>query len=286
MDKSFIELLKTVGNQIDHTELNAAIKADNFGGEFALSEDGLISAKEQVGKLLSMESAINNPTVIERINKDSYPKHMKTIMTKFEDKLKPVMDKLGIDYADTEFISDKIGDIEEKLSTALASGDNKDVINSLNEELRVARELPSKLEEEFNIKIQEKDREYEAKELYKTFLIKASERQWGDAYSIPGLKEDALKGMYNRLSAKAHLKLSEDGSIQLFQKDMPDKELYNGNKLETFQSLLEPELEPYLKKSTPENVRTEQVGGKPPKALNAQEARNLKEQEAQKRMYA
>jgi hypothetical protein len=287
VDKSFIELLKTVGNQIDHAELNAAIKADNFEGEFALSEDGLASAKDQVGKLLTLEAAVNNSTVIEKINKESYPKHMKTALTKVEDQLRPIMDKLGIDLEGAEFISDKIGDIEDKLSEAMASGDKKEVIEKLNEELRLAREVPTKLEQEFNTKIQEKEESYRVEKLRDKFILKANEFIWADAYADKDLKRALLNQKWDKINAKAHLTLSDEGDIRLMQKDMPEKELYDGNnKLMTFQSLLEPELEPYLKKSSPEKVTTTVSPKADTKVLNPQEARNLKEQNAQREMYA
>ena len=125
MDNSFIELIKVVGNQIDNDELNKAIKEDKFEGEFALSEDGLTLAKKQVSELLTIDSAVANPLVIEKINKDSYPKHMKTALSKVELPLKELMDNLGVDYSDAEFISDKIGDLKEKIAEAASKGDSK-----------------------------------------------------------------------------------------------------------------------------------------------------------------
>lgn len=254
MDNSFIELLKSVGNQINHTELNAAINADNFDGEFALSEDGLTSAKTQVSKLFTLESAINNQEVIERISKDLYPKHMKSSLSKVEGKLKPLYDKLGIDYSEAEFLSDKIGDLEEKITQSASKGDNKEVIETLNKELRDAKAALDTKDEEFNLKIQERDSSYLAERLKDKFTLSANQYKWADAYSDTDLKKAILNQKWDKLNAKAHLKLSDDGNILLMQKDFPDKELYNGNKLETFQSLLEPELEPYLQKSDPKKV--------------------------------
>lgn len=258
MDKSFIELLKSVGNQIDHTELNAAIKADNFEGEFALSDDGLASAKTQVANLFSLESAVNNPVIIERINKESYPKHMKSALSKVEDKLKPLYEKLGIDTTGAEYLSDLIGDIESKITESASTGGNKEVIEALNKELREAKESLDLKDEEFNTKIQERDASYLADKLKGVFMLEANKRTWADIYSEPGLKELILEKQWNSINAKAHLTLSPSGEIIPMQKDFPDKELYNGNKLETFQSLLEPEQENYLKKSdTKKPVKTE-----------------------------
>lgn len=285
MDKSYIELLKTVGNQIDNAELNEAIKNNNFDN--ALSEEGLASAKEQVGKLLTLESAVNNPEVIEKINKDSYPKHMKTALTKVETQLKPVMEMLGVDLNGAEFVSDKIGDLEQKISEAIASGDKKEVIEKLNEELRQAREVPNNLQAEFEQKLKEQEDAFRTEKLRDKFILKANEFQWAEAYADKDLKRALLKEKWEKINAKAHLTLSEDGDIRLMQKDMPDKELYDGNKVMTFQSLLEPELAPYLKKSNPPATETTtQVDAKPDKKLSAREQRNLAELAAQKKMYA
>jgi len=254
VDKSFIELIKIVGNQINNDELNKAIKEDKFDGEFALSEDGLNLAKKQVSELLTIDSAVANPAVIERVNKDSYPKHMKTALSKVEEQLKPIMNKLGIDLEGAEFVSDKIGDIEAKLSEALSSGDSKGVIDSLNKELREAKEMLDGREQEIESKINEVRSEYAAKELYNTYKLKANDYQWAEVYSDSDLKEAILKQKWEKLTAKAHLKLN-NGEIVPMQKDMPDKELYEGNKIMTFQSLLEPEIQGFLKKSDPQGVK-------------------------------
>ena len=62
-------------------------------------------------------------------------------------------------------------------------------------------------------------------------MLKANGYTWADNYSDPELKEALLEKKWNKLNAKAHFKLDGD-DIGVFQKDMPDKELYNGNKLE------------------------------------------------------
>ena len=73
----------------------------------------------------------------------------------------------------------------------------------------------------------------------------------------------------------------DNGEIRLMQKDMPDKELYNGNKIATFQSLLEPEIEPYLKKSSPEKVNKSEP--KPSEAREEMSAKKIAMIEQRKR---
>ena len=179
---------------------------------------------------------------------------MKSALSKVEEKLKPIYDKVGIDYSSAEYLSDLIGEIETKINESASKGDNKQVIETLNKELREAKEALDNKDEEFNNKIQERDAGYLAERIKDKFTLKANQYTWADTYSDPDLKKAILGQKWDKLNAKAHLKLSEEGEILLMQKDMPDKELYNGNKIETFQSLLEPELEPYLKKSDPKKV--------------------------------
>jgi hypothetical protein len=252
--ESIKQILGVLNNQIDSVELNAAIKADNFEGEFAISEDGLTAIIAQTQDLLSIESAVANPVVIERINKESYPKHMKSALSKVEEKLKPIYDKVGVDYSSAEYLSDLIGEIEAKIDESASKGDNKGVIESLNKELREAKEALDNKDAEFNTRITEREQAYLDERIKDKFMLKANEYKWADIYSIPKLKKDILTGTWETIKAKAHLKLSNDGEILVMQKDMPDKELYNGNKIETFQSLLEPELQDYLMKSDPKKV--------------------------------
>lgn len=254
MDKAVKKILETLSNQIDSNELAAAIKAENFEGEYAISEDGLEAIVNQTKELLTIESAIANPVVVEKINKENYPKHMKTALSKVEEKLKPLMDKVGVDYSNAEFISDAIGELETKLEQSISNGDSQTLIDSQKNDIAKLHEALALKEEEAENRVKALQDEYTQKELYNTYLRKANSYKWADVYEDPDLKEAILTKKWEKLQAKAHLKLSDSGDIQLFQKDMPEKELYEGNKIATFQSLLEPELESYLKKSAPDKV--------------------------------
>lgn len=258
MDK-WKPLLIALSNQIASDELSKAVKEDKFDGEFAPSEEGLADAIKQSKELLTVDAAVNNPEIIDRVKKDVYPVHMKTILSKFEDKLKPIYDKTGIDYSDAEFLSDKIGDLETALETALTKGDSKDVIDSLKNDLRTAHEqleaAAAKSEEE----IQAVREEYKQKELYNAYVRNATSKQWASHFTDPDLQDAVLRKKWDKLTATAHLELDDTGNIKVMQKDMPEKELYNGNKVVTFQSLLEPELESYWKKSSPEKVNKSEV---------------------------
>ena len=278
MDKSIKTILETLNNQIDSNELTTALKADKFEGEYALSEDGITSIIDQTKGLLSVESAINNADIIEKISKDLYPKHMKSALSKVEENLKPVLDKLGIDYSSLEFVSDAIKDIGPKLGE-LTSGDKQDLIDSLNEDLRLSKEALTTPEETFEDQLKKRDNDILKDKLRAIYKSKATEKQWADAYNIPDVKDAILNQVWSKINAKAFLKLTDNGEIVPMQKEFNDKELYDGNKVATFQSLLEPELDAYLKKSEPVKPAEPNGGGK---QLSEKELQGIAEFERRK----
>lgn len=279
MNKDITSILEALSNQIDSNELATALKADSFEGEYALSEDGIESILTQTKGLLSVKAAVDNADVIEKISKDLYPKHMKSALFKVEEKIKPILDKLGIDYSSREFVTDAIQDIEPKISELSSAGDNKELIISLNEDIRKGKTINENLVLEHKDNLQKRDDGILADKIRQIYTSKATEKQWADAYSMPDVKTAILGQVWSKINAKAHLKLSESNEIIPMQKEFPDKELYDGNKVQTFQSLLEPEFEPYLKKSAPENVNT--TGVKTDKKYSEKEVARMAEHKRQ-----
>ena len=284
VDKSIKTILEALNNQIDSKELAAALKADNFEGEYALTEDGITSILSQTKGLLSLDSAVNNQEVIERVGKDLYPTHHKSALSKVEVKLKPIYDKLGIDYSQKEFLSDAIEDIEGKISELSSGGDNKELIQSLNNDIRAAKEALTVQKEQSEKDLKQRDDDILADKIYQKYKSKATEKQWAEAYSDPDIREAILNQKWNKINAKAHLKLLESGEVVPMQKEFPDKELYleGNNKPITFQSLLEPEFDAYLKKSSPEKVITSGTVKPDGSELTEPEKERLREHKRQK----
>ena len=134
MDK-WKKVLIALNDQISSKELEAAVKADNFGSEFEPSEDGVAAIIAQTKGLFSVDSAVNNPEIIEKISKDLYPKHMKSALSKVETGLKPMLDKLGIDPSKYEYLSDSIGDLSEAIDKQVSEGGDVKLIESLKKDL-------------------------------------------------------------------------------------------------------------------------------------------------------
>jgi hypothetical protein len=291
VDNNIKKILETLSNQIDSNELTAAVKADNFEGEFAISDDGLSSILSQTKDLLTVDSAVANPIVVKKVNEESYPKHMKTALLKVEAPLKAIYEKLGIEVSSDEFVSDKISEIKDKIEAieqSSAKGENKEVIDALNKELREARESLENKDSEFEQKLREKEEAFVQKSIRAKFDLKANQYNWADIYSDPDLKRALIEQKWNKINAKAHLKLDENGEILPMQKDMPEKELYleGGNQVANLQTMLDQEFVNYTKKSAPEKVNKSPEQKTQGKDLSPQEQANLNEFNAQKRKFA
>ena len=260
MDK-WKEILIQLNDLVESKELKAAVKAGNFSGEFEPSKEGIDVIKEQLGKLYNYDSAVSNPEIIEAINKDNYPKHKKTAMKFVEDKLKPIFAKLDIDLSDKEYVADGLHDLDDRIEgllskkTGKSDDETQKLINSYKEDIKKANELLSLKDSEWNEKYTARENEYSTKELRNAYKLKAKEYKWADAYADTEIQDAILDKKWDKITAKAHLKLSDDGNLMVFQKDMPDKEIYEGTKKVTFQTLFEPEIDSFLKKSNPQPVQ-------------------------------
>lgn len=257
MDK-WKKILIALNNQIDSKELAQAVKEDKWEGEFEPSDDGILNIIEQTTSLYSFDSAVNNPKVIEQIRQEIYPDIKAKSLSWVEKQLKPVYDKLGIEYKDLEYLSDGLKELDgaiDGLMTGSHSDEERKLVESLKKDKENLSNTLSLKEDEFKneleAKISELKNEYSQKELWRTYKEEATSKPWADVYSDPELRDAILEKKFHKITAKANLKISEDGKIQVFQKDMPDKELYEGTKKVEFHDLLTPEIDPYLKKSDP-----------------------------------
>lgn len=258
MDKGVKEILKTLSIQIDNSDLSSAIAADNF----ELSEEAIEDIVGKTKSLLTKEGAKHDKDIAEYYANDLYPKHKKSATSYIEQQLKPILDKLGVDYTKNEYISDAIPDLANKIEdiySGKVNGKQNDLVESLKKDLEEANKQLQEKDSEFTKKLEETESAFKTQSLKKEFILKANNYTWADVYNDPDIKDSILEKKWNELNAKAHLTLSDDGEIQVFQKDMPDKELYEGNTKLTFQNLLEPGIEKYLKKSSPSSEAKKEV---------------------------
>lgn len=252
MDK-LLKVLEAVNGRISSKELDAIVKSGKTDGEYEFSDDGLDVAIGQIQGLMTQDAAVHNPEIIEAINKVNYPLHAKTALTKVEEPLKELYKLTGVDFNGEGFISDKISDLQEKIRTLISEGGNKDqsvTLQTLNTELKEAKELQVQIQQDKDAEIKKLNEGFELERLRSEFDSKATEKTWASVYDDADIKGAILSRIWENINAKAVLK-REEGVIKPYRKDDPNLPLYNGNSEATFQSLLEPEVDKYLKKSEP-----------------------------------
>jgi hypothetical protein len=254
MDQNIWKILGTFSEAIDSNELAAAVKAQSFDGDYALSEEGITAIEAQAKGLMNVEGAIRNKDVKETLAKELKMLHKKSFLSKFEEDLRPAFEALGIDTTDVEFLSDKAGDIAEKikaLKSAKPTGENKELLASLeNDKKELAKQLQD-IEAGWQNKLNDQQSTFEQRRLKDQYMIKATSKQWAKVYQDGRVQKGILDSVFEDIQAKAILKMSEDGSIKLYDKELPDKEYYDGNKKIEFQTILDQTLDPYMQKSKP-----------------------------------
>ena len=254
MDENIWKILGTFSEAINSNELAQAVKARSFDGEYALSDEGLLAIEAQTKELMNVEAAIRNPTVKETLAKELKILHKKSFLSKVEEDLKPTFEALGMDTSDVEFLSDKAGDIAEQiemLKAAKPTSGNAELLASLeNDKKELAKQIQN-IEFDWQNKLNDQQSTFEEKRLKDQYMIKATSKQWAKVYQDDRVQKGILDSVFDEIQAKATLRLSEDGTINLFDKEFPDKEAYDGNKKIEFQSLLDQALDPYIAKSNP-----------------------------------
>ena len=246
-----IDVIKMLSTRIDSQEL-----IDLTTGTDELNEDQAQNVKNAIMGLLTVDSARNNPEIVNAIKDELYPTHKKTILKQFEDKIKPLADKLGLDLTGKEFASDQFDLLSTAIETKLSEGFTGDT--SLIESLKKDKsDLLAQIETnkgEHEGKINDINKAQTGKELYRNFENKFNTYKLAESYDDEILKDSLKESLWKKITATTHLELSDQG-IKVFEKEMPDKELYRDNKLQTLETLIEPQISKYLKKAdTPKVV--------------------------------
>lgn len=229
-----------------------------------LSQEEANDLKEKINSLMTFEAAKNNPKIVESIKTELFPVHKKTVLKDFEDKLKPLADKLGVDISDKKFADEMFSTISEAISEKAEKGfqGDKSVVEALKKEREQLAKQLEDTKQEYEGKLTNFQKEQKQKELFREFENKFNNYNLADSYKDDLIKSSLKKSLWEEVTSKAHLDLSDNG-IKVFEKEMPEKELYINNKPATLESLLEPKISNYLKKadepirkpSAPENSK-------------------------------
>lgn len=248
------KLLEEYSKVIDSNELSQAVKAKSFVGEYALSEEAVESIVKQTAGLMTIEGAIRNKDIKETLAKELKVLHKKSFLSKVEEDLKPAYEALGIDYSDTEFLSDKAGEIAERIKALKAKGssvDNKELLASLENDKKELSLQIKEAKEEGQRQAIEIRSEFENKELRREFDKQATRKTWLTAFSdVEDMRDSYLDKKWNKLLAIAKPKM--DGqNVKLFHIDQPDKEYYEGNTKVELSNFIDREFDEVYQKSRP-----------------------------------
>ena len=120
-----IDLLKVVSSVIPNAELQAIMSKENPLEE-EISTDDFDKIEESFKGLFMFESAIANQEIKDRIQKDVFPSHKKTVLSQIEEIVKPIAGKLNIDISGEEFAIEQLKIVSDSIDEKLASVPDRD----------------------------------------------------------------------------------------------------------------------------------------------------------------
>lgn len=247
MNEKLIKILKTVNALVESNELTSALNDEKFDGEYELSDDAVKAIEKQLGSLMTVEAAIRN----EDVKKTLLPLHKKSAFKEVEKNLGELYEFAGIDPSKYDMVSDGIEDLKKAILAA-PKPKAPEAVQSLEEDKRKLAQELEKIKASYEDKIIKQQSEFESQRLKDAFIREATKKQWASAYEDPDARDGIIERKWSKLQQIAKPKLTESG-IKLFDKEMPDKGYYDGNKEVTFQNFLDREFDPYLRKSAPAN---------------------------------
>jgi len=252
------EVLEIVSKKFGDDTLSEALKADDLS-KVEFSDDVISQITEKASNLLTPDAALNNPSLIEKYKDSVHPTIKKSIYERVETDLKELGGKLGVSFEDGEQANDMLKKLKDFNLPAPEKGDTKkytDEIDRLNSEL-------AKTKESSKGEIDKLKKTYEQKELSNVIDRSLSKFKLAEAYDKDLVKKGIFENVKGELFSKAVVKVGENGGIELFQKDMPDKMIYTeANKPLTFDEFVEPLMKDYVKKNE-EKKKTVKFEGAP-----------------------
>lgn len=250
MAKKLKDILKLFNEQINSNEMSSLLSASN-PAEVEITDEGYEEIKTQVEGLLTVESAQTN----REVKKALYKLHEKTIKTDLEEKLSALAEKMEAaeGYKSAKTVEEKIEFLTGELDNIKKppAGADADTIKKYKSDIAELNQQISTLTEQKDSEINEIKTGFEKERLKNAFRSKLSGYKLADAYQKDRIKKSIFDDAFNEVSKKAVLKLNEDGEIQVFDPETPDKPLYIKNKPAGVDDLVSPILQDYIQVSDP-----------------------------------
>lgn len=282
------ELLKELNKVFKLPELDAALQASNF--EEAVNDDLLKKIKETSGtEWLTVDAAKNSQAIADHFKEHWRPVHTKSFLEKAEKDFDEMFGDLGDDVKSElsakKKLNEKIAYAKELAKQAKSGGNGEDVEKAKKTIADLKKQLATIDEEK--VKEIEAIKKASGEEIngYKNGLIKerfkqvATSKEWADAYKIDEVRQPVLDSAFSKLSEKAIIDLDKTGNIVLRNKQNPELELFDGSKKLSFESLVDAQIAPFIKKSngttqqqtTPSNGQQKQLTNTDLAGMNWQE---------------
>lgn len=253
------ELLKELNKVFKLPELDAALQASNL--DEAINDDLLNKVKQSAEtEWLTVEAAKNSQTLSEHFKEKWKPVHTKSFLTENEKRLSDMFaddEEIHSELTKFQKFDEKLGFLKDQIKKAKATGTTEEV-EKLKKKLTVYEKQISTFEETKNKEFETVNKTAEDKiNGYKTGLIKslfnqtATKKDWADAYKADDVRGPLLESAFRKAQEKAILDLDENYNPILKSKENPELELYDGSKKITFDSLVDAQIAPFIKKSNP-----------------------------------
>lgn len=250
-----IDVVKSLSGVINDNEFSAVVgSSEPYNQE--ISDESFGKIKNQIGSLMTFDSAINNEKVVnalkERVDEDKkaelYREANAAVYDKAEKKLSELGEHFGIDLA-----GKKLNDQVEALRGVKMGKQDDSVYKTEIETLH--KSLASKNEEfeAFKKKQETEVNNFKINTKLDNLLLNYD---LADSYKDDFVKKGLFNNIKNELRNKATIKVQGD-SLALFQKESPDLEYYlEGNKKAEVKDLIEPLISPYIAKQGGKKVVT------------------------------
>lgn len=261
------ELIKELNKVFKLPELDAALSASNL--DEAINDDLLNKVKETTGtEWLTVDAAKNSQALSEHFKEKWKPVHTKSFLTENEKRLSDMFaddEEISGELTKRQKFDEKLSFLKDELKKAKSTG-SSDEVEKLKKNISDYKKQISTFEESKNQEI-EAIKKASTEEItgYKNGLIKerfkqtALSKEWADAYKIDDVRNPVLDSAFSKLSEKAIIDLDKTGNIVLKNKENPELELYDGTKKVTFDSLVDAQIAPFIKKSNtppdPQNLK-------------------------------
>ena len=270
------EILSALNAQIGNDKLGELITTEAVTA-IEIDDEAVTDATTKLKGLLTIDAAKNNTDIQAFVRDQIKPAMRRDLLGNIDvELLQASRDLYGDEATSTlsaiEFTSDRVKKFAQMAKDQLSKGVNDKKLKEINDGLK---NQINKINAEFATKIEAKDAEViKVKKGFTDKLIKnkvtsmLSSYKYGEKYDEDFIKQALFDDVFRKIQKQAKLTLSADGTIVPKNPENPELDIYvNNNKVTELKEIIEPLLEPFIKKS---DGRKPEVDGKYVKAKDTE----------------